>query len=123
MELPGFGYRPTRFDQLPDDRLIDETKPVVFATIDNQPVALVQPERYGAERARTIPVTMSRLERDYALRRGYEPGPYVPSALWGVEEVRLPSWPAILGISIGAAVVIDFARGAPWTKRLRRALS
>jgi hypothetical protein len=77
--LPSFASRTGRFDQLPADQLLDETRPALIGSIRGEQLALVQPRRYGSGPAITIPVTTSRLERDRALRRGYDPGPYVPS--------------------------------------------
>jgi len=105
MALPGFGHRPTPFDDLPPDRWLDEQAPIRFGTIDERAIALVRPERYDGGPRRTIPITMSRLRRDADLRRGLDPGPFVPS-LTGIDQHRRrPSTAFYLAIIGGVGVV------------------
>lgn len=91
-----------RFDQLPQNAPIDLDAPLVAGTIRGQPIVLAQ-RQTPSGRTVTQPITLSRLRRAIDLERGYDPGPFVPSALDGAEDTM--DWTAVLlgALLVGAA--------------------
>lgn len=106
--LPSFASRMGPYNALPDDRLLDEQTPVLIGSIRGQQLALVRPERLHGGPIRTIPITMDRLQRDYDLRRGYAPGPFVES-LSGVTD-GLPHWLIITAGFVAIGFAMDYMR-------------
>ena len=85
---PGEGHAITpRFDALGPDERLDPNAPMLAATIGGRPVMLARPDPRmrgpGLTRNYTIPLTMSRLQREYDLEAGRASATYEPSALVG----------------------------------------
>lgn len=110
-----------RFDELPQNERLNPDSPLIAGTIRGQPIILAQRDpRYGQTGGRTItqPISISRLRRAIDIERGYDTGPFVPSAIDDFPIAYMPAWP-LTGtdehmdpISVGLAVLLGATVGA-----------
>lgn len=111
---PGGSHAITpRFDALGPEERLDPQAPVLEATIGGRQVYLARPDpRMRAPGSRlprnyTVPLTVSRMDREYDLEYGRASSTYEPSALVGIGSVDGGKWAAVVAcaaIAFGAYV-------------------